>query len=147
MKLVEVVRPAAVRPEVFATATAFARDLGKVPVESGVCDGFIGNRILTRYRQAMDLLLLEGALPWEVDAAMEGFGMAMGPYAVQDLSGLEIAWAGRQRMDVRARDDWSLRADRRPHGRGGQAPRAQDRRRLVRLCRRQGRRPRPRSRR
>jgi 3-hydroxyacyl-CoA dehydrogenase len=107
MKLVEVVRPAAVRPEVFATATAFARDLGKVPVESGVCDGFIGNRILTRYRQAMDLLLLEGALPWEIDAAMEGFGMAMGPYAVQDLSGLEIAWAGRQRMNVKARDDWS----------------------------------------
>ncbi|WP_290751135.1 3-hydroxyacyl-CoA dehydrogenase NAD-binding domain-containing protein [Amaricoccus sp.] len=106
MKLVEVVRPAAVRPEVFETATAFARSLGKTPVESGVCDGFIGNRILTRYRQAMDILLLEGALPWEVDAAMEGFGMAMGPYAVQDLSGLEIAWAGRRRMDVRARDDW-----------------------------------------
>jgi len=102
-----VVRPAAVRPAVFATAAAFARDLGKVAVESGVCDGFIGNRILTRYRQAMDILLLEGALPWEVDAAMEGFGMAMGPYAVQDLSGLEIAWAGRQRMNVRARDDWS----------------------------------------
>ena len=107
MKLVEVVRPARVRPEVFATATAFARDLGKVPVESGVCDGFIGNRILTRYRQAMDILLLEGALPWEVDAAMEGFGMAMGPYAVQDLSGLDIAWAGRQRMNVRERGDWT----------------------------------------
>ncbi len=106
MKLVEVVRPDAVRPEVFATAIAFARDLRKVPVESGVCDGFIGNRILTRYRQAMDILLLEGALPWQVDAAMAGFGMAMGPYAVQDLSGLEIAWAGRQRMNARGRDDW-----------------------------------------
>jgi len=107
MKLVEVVRPTAVRPEVFATATALARALGKIPVESGVCDGFIGNRILTRYRQAMDILLLEGALPWEIDAAMEGFGMAMGPYAVQDLSGLDIAWAGRQRMRVKERDDWA----------------------------------------
>lgn len=106
MKLVEVVRPDAVREEVFATAVAFARELGKTPVESGVCDGFIGNRILTRYRQAMDILLLEGALPWEIDAAMEGFGMAMGPYAVQDLSGLEIAWAGRKRMGVRERADW-----------------------------------------
>jgi 3-hydroxyacyl-CoA dehydrogenase len=54
----------------------------------------------------MDVLLLEGALPWEIDAAMLGFGMAMGPYAVQDLSGLEIAWAGRRRMGVKARDDW-----------------------------------------
>ena len=74
---------------------------------SGVCGGFIGNRILTRYLQAMDILLLEGALPWEIDAAMEVFGMAIGPYAAEDLSGLDVAWAGRQRMNVHARDDWA----------------------------------------
>ena len=66
-------------------------------VEAGVCDGFIGNRILTRYRHAADRILLEGATPWQVDAAMVAFGMAMGPYAAQDLSGLDIAYANRQR--------------------------------------------------
>ena len=68
----------------------------EIPVPAGVCDGFIGNRILTRYRQVCDVMLIDGALPWEVDAAMTEFGFAMGPYAVQDLSGLDIAYAARQ---------------------------------------------------
>ncbi len=106
MKLVEVIRTDHLRDEVLATTLAFARDLGKIAVPCGVCDGFIGNRILTRYRQAIDLMLLEGAMPWEIDAAMQGFGMAMGPYAVQDLSGLDIAYANRKRLGLRDRPEW-----------------------------------------
>ncbi|MDF0602456.1 3-hydroxyacyl-CoA dehydrogenase NAD-binding domain-containing protein [Psychromarinibacter sp. C21-152] len=97
MKLVEVVRAAHTSPQTLATAFALTRRLGKIAVEAGICDGFIGNRILTRYRQAGDVLLIEGALPWEIDRAVEAFGMAMGPYAVQDLSGLDIAYANRRR--------------------------------------------------
>ena len=103
MKLLEVIRAAGTSPETLATAFSLAARLKKIPVEAGVCDGFIGNRILTRYRQTTDILLIEGALPEQVDAAMEAFGMAMGPYAVQDLSGLDIAYANRQRKNQRAR--------------------------------------------
>lgn len=101
MRLVEIIRAAATAPETLATAFQLAARLKKIPVEAGVCDGFIGNRILTRYRQTTDILLIEGALPDQVDAAMEAFGMAMGPYAVQDLSGLNIAYANRQRKGMR----------------------------------------------
>jgi 3-hydroxyacyl-CoA dehydrogenase len=82
-------------------AFALARRLGKIPVVSGVCDGFIGNRILMRYRDEAIRLLVEGALPDGIDAAMRGFGMAMGPFATQDLSGLGIAYANirRRRAD------------------------------------------------
>jgi 3-hydroxyacyl-CoA dehydrogenase len=97
MKLLEVIRATRTSPRTLSTAFHLAQKLKKIPVEAGVCDGFIGNRILTRYRQATDILLMEGALPWQIDAALEGFGMAMGPYAVQDLSGLDIAYANRQR--------------------------------------------------
>ncbi|MDP2084077.1 MAG: 3-hydroxyacyl-CoA dehydrogenase NAD-binding domain-containing protein [Gemmobacter sp.] len=102
MKLVEIVRAAGTSQATLATAFGLAARLGKLPVEAGVCDGFIGNRILTRYRQTCDVMLIEGALPWQVDRAMEAFGMAMGPYAVQDLSGLDIAFANRQRKNLRA---------------------------------------------
>ncbi len=98
MKLVEVIRARDTAPETLATALRLAGRLGKIPVAAGVCDGFIGNRILTRYRQCCDVMLLEGALPAQVDAAMRGFGMAMGPYEVQDLSGLDIAYANRKRL-------------------------------------------------
>ncbi len=101
MKLIEIVRADTTSPETLANAFRLAARLGKIPVEAGVCDGFIGNRILTRYRQTTDLMLLQGALPWTVDAAMEGFGMAMGPYAVQDLSGLDIAYANRKRKGLK----------------------------------------------
>ncbi|HET9069267.1 MAG TPA: 3-hydroxyacyl-CoA dehydrogenase NAD-binding domain-containing protein [Amaricoccus sp.] len=97
MKLVEVIRTEAVRPEVLATALGFARDLGKIAVPSGVCDGFIGNRIMSVYRREADYMLEEGALPHEVDAAMTGFGFPMGVFAMQDLAGLDIAWAMRKR--------------------------------------------------
>ncbi|MFD1796616.1 enoyl-CoA hydratase [Paracoccus aurantiacus] len=97
MKLVEVIRAEGTSAQTLATAFALTGRLNKIAVEAGVCDGFIGNRILTRYRQTADVLLLEGALPAQVDRAMMAFGMAMGPYAVQDLSGLDIAYANRKR--------------------------------------------------
>jgi 3-hydroxyacyl-CoA dehydrogenase len=97
MKLVEVIRTGTVRDEVLATALAFARELGKIPVPSGVCDGFIGNRIMSAYRREADYMLEDGALPQEIDAAMTSFGYAMGIFAMQDLAGLDIAWAMRRR--------------------------------------------------
>lgn len=102
MKLLEIIRADTTSDQTLASAFGLAARLGKIPVEAGVCDGFIGNRILTRYRQICDVMLIEGALPWQVDAAMTDFGMAMGPYAVQDLSGLDIAYANRQRKNLRA---------------------------------------------
>ncbi|MEG4642327.1 3-hydroxyacyl-CoA dehydrogenase NAD-binding domain-containing protein [Paracoccus sp. APAP_BH8] len=98
MKLVEVIRARDTGPETLVTALRLAARLRKIPVLAGVCDGFIGNRILTRYRQCCDVMLIEGALPAQIDAAMRGFGLAMGPYEVQDLSGLDIAYANRKRL-------------------------------------------------
>jgi len=98
MRLVEVVRCARTAPEVLATGIAVARKLGKLPVVSGVCEGFIGNRIFSTYRREAEFLVEDGALPHEIDAAMEGYGFAMGPFAVFDLAGLEIAWARRKRQ-------------------------------------------------
>nr|WP_112323673.1 3-hydroxyacyl-CoA dehydrogenase NAD-binding domain-containing protein [Oceanibium sediminis] len=105
MKLLEVIRADTSSEATLASAFGLAARLRKVAVEAGVCDGFIGNRILTRYRQVCDVMLIEGALPWQVDAALTGFGMAMGPYAVQDLSGLDIAYANRQRKNLRETPD------------------------------------------
>jgi 3-hydroxyacyl-CoA dehydrogenase len=69
----------------------------KVPVRAGVCDGFIGNRILAVYRQAADYLMEDGASPYEIDAAVRGFGYPMGPFQVSDLAGGDIGWATRKR--------------------------------------------------
>ena len=96
MKLLEVVRADATGARALATGAALAKLLRKVPVMAGVCDGFIGNRIMASYRRDCEFMLEEGALPQEVDAAMESFGFAMGLYAVQDMSGLDIAWAQRK---------------------------------------------------
>ena len=98
MRLVEVVDCAATAPDVLATGLAVAKRLGKLPIVCGVCEGFIGNRIFSRYRREAEFLIEDGALPQDVDRAMEGFGMAMGPFAVFDLAGLEIAWARRKRQ-------------------------------------------------
>jgi 3-hydroxyacyl-CoA dehydrogenase len=97
MRLLEVVRGAATAPDVLATAMRFAKKLGKVAVVSGVCDGFIGNRMVMRYGAAAHDLILAGALPHEVDAALQDFGMAMGPFRMSDLAGLDIGWALRKR--------------------------------------------------
>lgn len=97
MKLLEVVRSDASSDAAIVTAYSLAERLGKIPVLAGVCDGFIGNRMLARYREIADMILLDGGLPWEVDEAMVEFGYAMGPYEAQDLSGLDIAYAERRR--------------------------------------------------
>lgn len=98
MKLLEVVKADKTAPDVLATSLAIAKRLRKIPVVCGVCDGFVGNRILSRYRQQAEYLLEEGALPQDVDAAMEAYGFPMGPFAVSDLAGLDIAWARRKRL-------------------------------------------------
>ena len=98
MKLVEVVALDTTSPDTLATAFALAKRQKKSPVLSGVCDGFIGNRMLAAYRRAADYLLADGALPAQIDAAMRGFGMPMGPYELQDLTGLQIGWANRKRL-------------------------------------------------
>jgi 3-hydroxyacyl-CoA dehydrogenase len=97
MRLLEVVRTAATAPDVLATGLALGRRLEKISVVAGVCDGFIGNRIYSRWRQQCEFCLEDGALPEEVDAAMVAYGFPMGPFAVADMSGLDIAWAARRR--------------------------------------------------
>jgi 3-hydroxyacyl-CoA dehydrogenase len=98
MRLVEVVDCRKTAPDVLATALAVAKRLGKLPVVTGVTEGFIGNSIFSAYRREAEFLLEDGALPQEIDAAMEAYGFAMGPFAVFDLAGLEIAWARRKRQ-------------------------------------------------
>ena len=97
MKLLEIVVPKKVSPDVVATAFALAKRLRKVPVRAGVCDGFIGNRILAVYRQAADHMMEDGASPYQIDKALRDFGYPMGPFAVSDLAGGDIGWATRKR--------------------------------------------------
>jgi len=97
MRLLEIVRGEQTAPDVLATCMAIAKKIKKIGVVSGVCDGFIGNRMLARYGAAANGLLLQGALPQQVDKALEAFGFAMGPFRVGDLAGLDIGWAGRKR--------------------------------------------------
>jgi 3-hydroxyacyl-CoA dehydrogenase len=92
MKLLEVVRGARTAPDVLRTAMTVARTIGKVAVVAGVCDGFIGNRMLKpRQVNALDLLL-EGATPEQIDRVHEAFGMPMGPFRMADLAGVDIGW-------------------------------------------------------
>lgn len=97
MKLLEVVVPARVSADVVATAFELAKTLRKVPVRAGVCDGFIGNRLLAVYRAAADHLMEDGASPYQIDKAVREFGFPMGPYQVIDLAGGDIGWATRKR--------------------------------------------------
>ncbi len=97
MKLLEVVVADQTSPDVVATGFALGKALGKVSVRAGVCDGFIGNRILATYRTAADHMVLDGASPYQIDAALTDFGFAMGPFAMADLAGLDIGWASRKR--------------------------------------------------
>ncbi len=96
MKLLEIVPVPDTAPETLATAFQLAKQLGKVPVEAGICEGFIGNRILKRYRAAAEALLRKGVAIAEIDAAMRGYGLAMGPFEAQDLGGLDIAYLQRE---------------------------------------------------
>jgi 3-hydroxyacyl-CoA dehydrogenase len=92
MRLLEIVRGAASAPDAIATALTIARRLGKVPAVVGVCYGFVGNRMLARRSVEAERLLLEGALPQQVEAALVEFGLPMGPFAMMDLAGLDVGW-------------------------------------------------------
>jgi 3-hydroxyacyl-CoA dehydrogenase len=97
MKLLEIVVPAKVSADVVATAFELAKKLKKVPVRAGVCDGFIGNRVLAVYRAAADHMMEDGASPYQIDEAVREFGYPMGPFQVADLAGGDIGWATRKR--------------------------------------------------
>ena len=98
MRLVEVVRGQATAPGVIASSMAMARQIGKLPVLVGVCDGFVGNRMVAQYAREAEFLLEEGALPQQVDGALQKFGLAMGRFAMSDLAGLDISWSSRKRQ-------------------------------------------------
>jgi len=102
MRLLEIVRAKDTAPDVLATAIALARRIGKIPVVVGVCHGFVGNRMLRVRSVEAERLLLEGALPEEVDAALTEFGFPMGPFAMSDLAGLDISWRMRKAQGLRA---------------------------------------------
>lgn len=98
MRLLEVVRGEKTSTATLATALGVAARIGKTPVTTRVCEGFVGNRMLTPYWTETWFLVEEGATPAQVDAAMRSFGMAMGPFAMADLAGLDINWAARKRL-------------------------------------------------
>ena len=98
MKLIEIVRCKASDPSVIGAALQFTKRLGKTPVISANAFGFIGNRIYNAYRRQCEFMLEEGAYPEQIDQALEEYGFAMGPFAVADLSGLDIAWAMRKSL-------------------------------------------------
>ena len=98
MKLLEIIQARNTSDITLSTGFSLAKELGKIPVLVKACDGFIGNRILARYRETADMLLVDGATPYEIDEAMVAFGYPMGPYEAQDLSGLDIAYANRRRQ-------------------------------------------------
>jgi len=104
MKLLEIVRGARTGKDVLATALAVSKKLRKVGVVSGVCDGFIGNRMLEQYLRQAYFLLEEGALPEQVDRAIEAFGFAMGPFRMSDLAGNDIGWHIRKRRAIESPD-------------------------------------------
>ena len=92
MKLLEVVRGEKTSNEVIATSMAMAKSIGKIAALVGVCPGFVGNRILAQRQREANKLILEGALPWDIDDALFDFGFPMGPFAMSDLAGLDIGW-------------------------------------------------------
>jgi 3-hydroxyacyl-CoA dehydrogenase len=102
MKLLEIVRAAKTAPDVLATAMAVAKTINKVPVVVGNCDGFVGNRMLSQRSKQSEMLLLEGALPHQVDAVVTGFGFPMGPFAMGDLAGLDVGWRNRKGRGAKA---------------------------------------------
>lgn len=98
MKLLEIVAPEETENQTIATAFAFAKRLNKIAVLSKVGEGFIANRIMSAYRREAEFMLEDGAMPWDIDAAMKEFGFPMGIFEMQDLAGLDISWAMRKRL-------------------------------------------------
>ena len=96
MRLLENVRGAKTSPEVYATAMKVGKTIGKVPVLVGVCDGFVGNRMLASRTRECGFMMEEGALPWRIDKVLYDFGFPMGPYAMGDMAGLDVGWRNRK---------------------------------------------------
>jgi 3-hydroxyacyl-CoA dehydrogenase len=125
MRLLEIVPIPQTAPETLATGFELARRLGKIPVQSGICDGFIGNRILKRTRAEAETLLRQGVPIAAIDAAMRGHGLAMGPFEAQDLGGLDIAYLQREGARAQGHDipetlgDILVRAGRKGQKTGG----------------------------
>ncbi|PQM55623.1 MAG: 3-hydroxyacyl-CoA dehydrogenase [Rhodobacteraceae bacterium] len=99
MRLLEIVVPSRVSDDVVATGFSLAKKMRKIPVRAGVCDGFIGNRILNNYGDCAAFMMEDGATPYEIDKAIFEFGYPMGPYQMFDLAGGDIGWATRKRLE------------------------------------------------
>ena len=117
MKLLEIVRGAKTAPAVLDVALALGQRIGKVSVVAGNCDGFIGNRMLHTYAREARMLLLEGAYPHQVDAALQGFGFAMGPFRMYDVVGIDLEWRARE-LAGKGQDDPAVQVDNRLCGLG-----------------------------
>ncbi|HUZ11806.1 MAG TPA: 3-hydroxyacyl-CoA dehydrogenase NAD-binding domain-containing protein [Caulobacteraceae bacterium] len=104
MKLLEVVRAERTSKEVIATSMKLARKIGKIAVLVGVCPGFVGNRILGQRQREANKLVMEGAMPWDVDRVLYDFGFPMGPFAMSDLAGLDIGWVKERSKGETIRD-------------------------------------------
>jgi 3-hydroxyacyl-CoA dehydrogenase len=119
MRLLEVVRGAKTAPQVLATAMATGKQIGKIGVVSGVCHGFIGNRMLGARQEQANKLILEGARPSDVDRVLTDFGFPMGPFQMADLAGLDIGWSADTSKGVTVRDrlcEAGLRGQKNSHG-------------------------------
>ena len=104
MKLLEIVRADHTSKEVIATSMKLAKKIGKIAVLVGVCPGFVGNRILAQRQREAQKLVLEGAMPWDVDRVLYDFGFPMGPFAMSDLAGLDIGWVKEKSNGATIRD-------------------------------------------
>jgi 3-hydroxyacyl-CoA dehydrogenase len=98
MRLLEIVRGAKTAKDVIATTMKLGKTLAKVPALVGVCDGFVGNRMIFQYAREAEFLLEEGALPWQVDKALTDWGFAMGPFAMGDMAGNDVGWRIRKQQ-------------------------------------------------
>jgi 3-hydroxyacyl-CoA dehydrogenase len=104
MKLLEIVRADHTSKEVIATSMKLARKIGKIAVLVGVCPGFVGNRILGARQREANKLIMEGAMPWDIDRVLYDFGFPMGPFAMSDLAGLDIGWVKERSKGESIRD-------------------------------------------
>jgi 3-hydroxyacyl-CoA dehydrogenase len=104
MKLLEIVRADHTSKEVINTCMKLARRIGKIAVLVGVCPGFVGNRILGARQREANKLIMEGAMPWDVDRVLYDFGFPMGPFAMSDLAGLDIGWVKERSKGETIRD-------------------------------------------
>jgi 3-hydroxyacyl-CoA dehydrogenase len=104
MRLLEVVRADKTSKSVIATSMQLAKKIGKIAALVGVCPGFVGNRILAQRQREAQKLILEGAMPWDVDRVLYDFGLPMGPFAMSDLAGLDIGWSKEKSQGATIRD-------------------------------------------